>query len=215
MQLIKLHMIIPGLLLLFLSVLPAQAQYKFMFLNSNPDKMVLPDSMVQKHQKYHMKNMEKLATEGFLLVAGPFYTGGGIFIFDPAQGDLYENLKADSAIINNRFLLDIYDYEPILGGICAPGENYDMVTYQFVRLFPFSGSRVLQIPAISKEELDELSKELKLVTYARFSDGGGEILIYNQEERSDLIGRLRSVTDKTYRAEEKKLYIASGSFCEN
>ncbi len=200
-------------LFLFLSS-AAFAQYKFMFLNRNPDKMVLPDSIVEKHQKYHMDNMGKLAKEGFLLVAGPFYTGGGIFIFDPSKGDLYQKLQADSAIINNRFVLEILDYKPIEGGLCPVGEEAKMVTYQFARFFPFSGSQVMNSPAISDQELTKLKNELDLVTYASFGEREGGMLIYNREEKSDLISNLSSVNGFKYRAEEKKLYIAEGSFCE-
>ena len=198
---------------LFFSI-QLQAQYQFMFLNTNPDKKVLPDSIVQQHQKYHMANMEKLANEGFLLVAGPFYEKGGIFIFDPSKGDLYENLKGDSAVMNDRFLLEILEYKPVIGGICPLKDGYEMVTYQFARFHPFSGSLVNKTDPIQTYEIEMLKKELEIVTYAKFGERGGGILIYKSEEKAPILKALKGVKEYGFRLEEKKLYIAEGSFCE-
>ena len=200
--------------ILFLSIQDACAQYQFMFLNSNPDKKELPKEMVEAHQKYHMENMSRLANEGFLLVAGPFYEKGGIFIFDPSKGNLYEKLLADSAIMNDRFILEILDYEPVLGGICPVGEDAEMVTYQFARFHPFSASQVLDRKALTKAEYLDLDSKLDLVTYARFGDRQGSILIYKGEEKSPNLQEIESVKDYGYRLEQKKLFIAKGSFCE-
>jgi uncharacterized protein YciI len=185
-----------------------------MFLNTNPDKEQLSDSLVGKYQKGHRANMGKLSKEGFLLAAGPFHEKGGIFIFDPTKGNLNEKLAGDPSIMNNRFLLEIFEYEPLIGGVCPVGEDYEMVSYQFVRFHPFSGSQVRDKTPLTKEELAEIQKELDIVTYAKFPGGSGAILIYKKEEGSELVSNFEVLKKFEYRIEEKKLYIAKGSFCE-
>jgi len=149
------------------------------------------------------------------LAAGPFHEKGGIFIFDPSLGDLNEKLQGDPAIMNNRFLLEIFDFKAIIGGVCPVGEEYEMVSYQFARFHPFSGSQINEKAAISTEELNDLRSKLEIISYAEFASGAGAILIYNADEKSEIISNLRVLNDFEYSLVEKKLYIAKGSFCEN
>lgn len=188
-------------------------QYAFMFLNSNPEKKVLADSVVQKHQKNHLANMERLAKENFLLVAGPFYKGGGIFVFRNEMEMVWDELTRDSAIMNDRFTLELLEIEDRFNGICPVGDEYKMVTYQFVRLFPFSGSQVLNEEPFNIDELKGIVHGDSLVYYGVFSNRKGAILIY-RGPKNEKLPKLKSLENKSFGIEEKQLYIAEGSFCE-
>src|SRR6478735_2054305 len=49
----------------------------FVFLHHKTDKAELPKEQVDKIMEGHMANIQKMAKEGKLLVAGPFEGGGG------------------------------------------------------------------------------------------------------------------------------------------
>ena len=68
----------------FSSVCVAQT-HTFVFLNSRKDKPELPKEELDKLMDGHMKNIERLAKEGKLIVAGPFEGGGGIFIMNTSS----------------------------------------------------------------------------------------------------------------------------------
>ena len=52
----------------------------FVFLNKRTDLPALPKEESDKLMEGHMANIERLAKEGKLVVAGPFEGGGGIFV---------------------------------------------------------------------------------------------------------------------------------------
>ena len=71
-------------------------------------------SEVQKIQKGHMDNIERLAGEKKLAMAGPFLHDGdlrGLFIFDVSSQEEAEALcKTDPAIISGRLRYEIYPW---------------------------------------------------------------------------------------------------------
>ncbi len=76
-----------GLLLLIATltssyVFGQSSSYSFVFLNKKADAVQLPKEEGEKLMAGHMANIERLAKEGKLIVAGPFEGGGGIFIFN-------------------------------------------------------------------------------------------------------------------------------------
>ncbi len=58
-------------------------QFIRVFLNTNPNRPMIPKAEAERLQAGHMANIGRLAKEGKLLVAGPFYTERGIFAFRP------------------------------------------------------------------------------------------------------------------------------------
>src|SRR5258706_8834816 len=102
------------LLLIFLLSRSASAQEMvIVFLHHKTDKPELPKEQVDKIMEGHFANMKKLASEGKLLVAGPFEGGGGIFIFNSKSMDaVREWIKPDPGIQNNRWNVELQPFHP-------------------------------------------------------------------------------------------------------
>src|SRR5262245_20069055 len=112
----------------------AQSSYTFVFLNKKSDKQELPAEEVKKIMEGHMANINRLANEKKLAVAGPFEGGGGIFIFNTSSVDTAVKwLSTDPGIQAKRWNVEILPYQPRTGGVCPVGENYEMINYHFIR----------------------------------------------------------------------------------
>ena len=88
-------------------------QYYFVMLSKGENRS--QDSLTAaKIQDGHMKNMQKLADMGKLLVAGPFGDDGnwrGIFIMDcKTKEEAEELVKQDPAIISGRLKYEIHPW---------------------------------------------------------------------------------------------------------
>ncbi len=72
-------------------------------------------------QKGHLENIDRLKSEGKILVSGPFGDDGnwrGIFIFDvPTQEEVVQLLKTDPAIQSGRLSYEIHPWLTPKGGI--------------------------------------------------------------------------------------------------
>ncbi len=81
------------------------------FLHHRPDKVELPKDQVEKIMSGHMANIQKMAKEGKLLVAGPFEGGGGIFIFNaPSVDEVTLWLNDDPGVQAHRWNVEIQPY---------------------------------------------------------------------------------------------------------
>ncbi len=86
--------------------------YCFGFLNTHPDRAEMPQDKVMEIQKGHLEHMGKMASEGKLLVAGPFMTAGtarGVVIYncaDVAEAKRYT--EPDPAVVNKRLVMEFY-----------------------------------------------------------------------------------------------------------
>ncbi len=126
------------LLLLLLTLQSGFAQERnqlfFVFLNNNPDKELLPAEDVNRLQKAHLRNIEKLHAEEKLLAAGPFEGGGGMFILQANRIDeAWKMLETDPAISANRFKIELFPLEIRIGDLASVGEIYNMTTLVFIR----------------------------------------------------------------------------------
>lgn len=88
-------------------------QYYFVLLTKGPHRD--QDSITaDKIQAAHMANIQRLATEGKLIVAGPFMDDGewrGIFIFDAKDAKEVEAmLKTDMAVSSGRLRYEIHPW---------------------------------------------------------------------------------------------------------
>ena len=118
----KLKSILITVLLILVQSLNAQygeGRYTFVFLNTNPDRAELPKEQVDSLQAGHMANINRLVKEKKMISAGPFYTGGGIFLFDTNLEDTQAILDSDPAIAAGRFKLEVYSFDPMEGKICT------------------------------------------------------------------------------------------------
>ena len=196
-----------------------QQQYTFIFLNKKPDAAKLPDEQVKKLMDGHMTNMERLAKEGKLLVAGPFQGGGGIFIFATTKTDEAKQwLDSDPAVQAGRWNVEILPYKTRVGGICPVGEQYEMTNYSFVRfnavVSKFTASTYPQIIKKHDDYLKTLEATGNVVTEAVFGDFDGGILVMRGEVQREIFESDPGVQDGLIELEIKKLFIAKGSFCE-
>lgn len=106
----------------------------FIFLNTNPDKERISKEEVNELQKKHLDNIARLFKEGIILAAGPFNSGGGIFIMRASSRKAIDSLLlTDPAIKAKRFIIEIFPAEIIYGKLCEIGEDYKMKEYTFIR----------------------------------------------------------------------------------
>ena len=119
-----LRTVILGLFIITISsLLPAQQketnypnikQYYFVMLTRGPQSSKIDSVDLAKLQKGHMANMQKMAEDGKLQIAGPFGDDGnwrGIFIFDVnSEEEVKELLKNDPAIQAGRLSYEIHPW---------------------------------------------------------------------------------------------------------
>src|SRR6186713_399170 len=114
------------LLVIFsLPLFAQQKQYTFVFLHKK-ENTELPKEQVDKIMEGHMANINRLAKEGKLLVAGPFEGGGGIFILNTTSSDEARQwLSTDPGIQANRWDVEVLPYKPRVGSVCLVKEPYE------------------------------------------------------------------------------------------
>jgi len=193
--------------------------FTFVFLNSKPDKKELPKEEIDRIMKGHMDNINRLAKEGKLLVAGPFEGGGGIFILNTnSVEEATQWLSTDPGIQANRWNVEILPYTPRIGSACAVGEPYEMVTYNFIRFTP----QVTKVTTGNYPEIlqrhdayikRQFSTTGNIITEGTFGDQGG-ILILKDELQKETIEADPGVLEALLQFDIKKLWVAKGSFCE-
>ena len=204
-----------------ITVLPVSAQsgpFIFVFLNTNPDKPELPKEQVDSLMSAHLANITRLAKEGKILAAGPFYDGGGIFIMSTVSKDTaWEWLKTDPAVRANRWKIELLQYIPRTGSVCAVGENHEMTTYNFVR---YTANESVSLQK-SREAWDAHEGYLRsfspadsVIAEGVLGNSESGIFIYRGEANEEFIKAEPAVRDTILNATIRKIYIAKGSFCE-
>jgi len=187
--------------------------YIFVFLNKKTDKTELPEEEVKKIMEGHMANINRLATEGKLVAAGPFDGGGGIFIFKSNSTEqVREWISTDPGVQAHRWNIEILNYYPQYGSICTVSEPYEMVTYQFIRYTVTGAKSSSRLVKKHKSYLKSLQSSVSVVTHATFDQG--EIVIVKGELTTKLVNNDPAIRDGFLNAEILKLWIAKGSFCE-
>ncbi|HCM76473.1 MAG TPA: hypothetical protein DIS90_08820 [Cytophagales bacterium] len=195
-------------------------QYTFVFLNTRTDKAELPKEEVDQLMKLHLNNIEKLAQEGKLLVAGPFEGGGGIFIFNSASSDTVKQwLSTDPAVKANRWRIEMFPYLPRVGSVCVVDPNVEMVTYTFIRyistITKFNVQKAGETFKKHDDYLKQIVKTGNVIAEGIFPNRDGGILIMKGEVDQSLIEADPSMTDTVFSIEFKKLWVGKGSFCES
>jgi uncharacterized protein YciI len=213
-------LLILSILVAMPAVACAQDPYTFVFLHKRKDLPQMPKEEVDKIMKGHMANIERLASEGKLIAAGPFDGGGGIFIFKsgstPAQ--VTEWIATDPGVAARRWNIEILPYVPSVGGVCTVGEPYEMVSYHFIHFRP----NVMKFNVQEGEEtvkrhndfVRELATGGNVVTSASFGGLDGGIVIMKGDVHQEVILQDPSVAAGLFEPEFKKLFIAKGAFCE-
>jgi uncharacterized protein YciI len=198
----------------------AQDNFMFVFLNTNNNREILSEEKVNELQKAHRENIGRLAAEKKLIIAGPFNGGGGIFILNTSSKEqAMEWLNTDAAIRAGRFILELYEYSPLIGSVCAVDGNNEMVLYNFVRFVPnltkFNIQKESDLTKAHHEYLKELSTTGNVIAAGSLAGRAGTILVINGDLQRDVIEADPGVRGTLLETEFKSLYIAKGSFCEN
>lgn len=191
--------------------------FVMVFLNKKENKAVLPEAEVKQIMDGHLANINRLAKEGKLWAAGPFDSGGGIFIFKSrSKAEVTDWLSTDPGIRASRWNVEIYPYTPRTGSVCSVGENYEMTNYYFVRYSVQS----------TKYSIGAMAESLQShLSYLRQWSGGviaegslgeeeGNILVLKEEPPAERVTSDPAVKNGALKADVKKLFIARGSFCE-
>jgi uncharacterized protein YciI len=193
--------------------------FVFVFLNNKPDKAELPKEEVDKIMQGHMANIQRLAKEEKLIAAGPFEGGGGIFIFRSGSKKEVEGwLDTDPGIKAKRWNIEIFDYQPQRGSVCAAGEPIEMTFYHFIRFGLINTKYTLPTLAaeqkIHEQYLKSLATSLDVIQEGTFGPDEGGILVIRGDLNKESIEQDPAVQKGFLEFEIKKLYIAKGAFCE-
>jgi uncharacterized protein YciI len=201
------------LIIFFLSnAMAQQGDQFFVFLNTNPDREQLPKEQFGKLQLGHLENIQRLAKEGTMLVAGPFEGGGGLFIIKANSLEEVDSiLSTDPAISADRFKLEIYPFHQFTGSVCLVGEEYDMATYAFFRVSSRKGieQEVFKKHIISVSDEIEVQMGAKVIAAASFGNNEGIIIA-----DKSIDGEVQFEFKENIEFNARNLWVAKGSFCE-
>lgn len=211
----------PFLLFVLLSWRAASAQdLVFVFLHHREDKAELPKAELDKVMAGHMANIQKMAKEGKLLVAGPFEGGGGIFIFKSNSVKEVERwLSDDPGVKINRWNVELQPYKSQVGQPRTVKEPIEMTSYQFVRFKPYIAKfNISELPELFHKHddyLKEIQKTGNVITQGTFGDTEGGILVMKGDVNRNVIESDPAVREGLLEIEIKKWYVAKGAFGEN
>lgn len=187
------------LALTLLLSLPALAidvhPYCWGFLNAHPERAEIPDAQAQEIQKGHMVHLNRMASEGHLLAAGPLATPGGargILVFRCASAtEAAARAKPDPAVVNKRLSVEMYEWqatgvwgEPLASKLKAdPAYKYEMVQLPFAILTATPKAAAAgRIPAETGQahfhHASSLVAQGKLRSFGRFTGGGDKLGIF-------------------------------------
>ena len=209
------------LLLIFLSGNAVVAQpMVIVFLHHKADKAELPKEQVDKIMEGHFANIKKMASEGKLLVAGPFEGGGGIFIFNSTSTDDVRGwLKDDPGVQNNRWNVELQPYRWRTGLPRLVKEPIQMTNYQFIRFTSYIAKfNVSDVPQLLKQHddyLTELKKSGNVVAEGIFNETDGGILVIKGDLDKKVIESDPAVRDGLLLFDIKKWFVAKGAFGES
>ena len=185
------------LLALLLSAASGAADWKyycFGFLNTHPDRVEMPQDKLMEIQKGHLEHMGKMASEGKLLVAGPFMTAGtarGVVIYncaDVAEAKRYT--EPDPAVVNKRLVMEFYKMhapeglgEPLASKMKADANyKYEMTQLPVFILNKTDKVKNEQVPGATGQAHYQRSLKLveegKLRFFGRFESAPERLGIY-------------------------------------
>ena len=150
----KILFILPIMLIsIMLSSLTLGAQELYLvYLHTNPNRVTLPECDINALQEGHLNNIQRLYNEGKLILAGPFDSGGGIFILKTkSYEEALELLKTDPAIAANRYNVETMPLGVQKGMICSQEEPFEMIAFNFIEYRPVDGSEA-SIPYLDQME---------------------------------------------------------------
>ncbi|NJM24591.1 MAG: hypothetical protein HC859_02755 [Bacteroidia bacterium] len=196
-----------------------QKKYMFVSLNSKHHSEQLSQEALAKLMEGHLANIQRLAKEGKLLVAGPFDGGGGLFILNTGSiQEAKEWLSTDPGIQAERWDVEVLPYDPRVGSVCVVNENVEMVTYTYVRYIPsFTKFNIKDSPQTFRRHDDFVRKITdtgNVIAEGLLGERDGNILILRGEVDRSLVESSPGVQEGLLEFVIKKLWVGKGSFCE-
>ena len=206
------------LLLLFsmmVSSLTLGAQELYLvYLHTNPNRVTLPECDVNALQEGHLNNIQRLYDEGQLILAGPFDSGGGIFVLKTkSYQEAQELLKTDPAIAANRYIVETMPLGVQKGMICSLEEPYEMIPFNLIEYRPVDGNEE-GIPYL--DQMDHAKKDVVVFSAAisQEDDRIGYITILPMEADAESYARETPVVKKgTHSYEVLKWWSTDKTFC--
>ncbi|HLZ16037.1 MAG TPA: YciI family protein, partial [Cyclobacteriaceae bacterium] len=130
----------------------------FVFLHHRTDKAELPKKRLDSIMDGHMANIQKMAKDGRLLVAGPFDGGGGIFIFSSSSlSEVKQWLNDDPGVRANRWTVEVQLCRWRIGQPRLAKEPFEMTEYHFIRFVPYIAKfNINDVPELLKKHDDYL-----------------------------------------------------------
>jgi uncharacterized protein YciI len=193
-------------------------KYTLVFLHKKEQVAELPPAQLNELMKGHLSNINRLAQERKLAVAGPFDGGGGIFIFNSGSSDeVHAWLSTDPAIQANRWNIELTPYQPRQGAVCLAQEPYQMVSYSFIRFQSnLAKDNVQEASDLMKKHHDfiRLLPAETILTEAFLGDENDSVLILKNEVTLLHLETDAAVAEGLLQPVLKKLWVAKGSFCE-
>lgn len=201
------------------SIAQLKSDLTFVFLNKRTDLPEMPKAELDKIMEGHMANISSMAKDGRLLAAGPFEGGGGIFVLKTNSTEEAEQwLASDPGVKAERWRLEFLPVIFRTGKPCTAPEPYEMVSYHFIRYgLTLAKHNVQQASAtLRKHEqfMKDLNKTGNVIAEATFGDSEGSILIIKGELDQRVVESSPAVKELLFDIDQKKLWIAKGSFCE-
>jgi len=216
-----------------LSAQYGNGRYTFVFLNTNPNKAEISKAAVDSLQAGHLNNINRLVKEKKMIAAGPFFTGGGVFLFDTDMEETQAILNSDPAIAADRYILEVFSTDPIPHNavkktLCTLWDKNEAdvemaMNYYFVRYKPNKADENVAavktnrftenlIKAVSKK-----SGQSTIIGALNLNDNEGQLIFY----QSDIEGGMEAdfaahelVKKGLMTYEHSQIYFPKGVFCE-
>jgi len=210
------------LLLLLLSIAVttlAQQGHTIVFLNKKDNPVQRTDEELQQIMSGHLANIQRLAGEGKLQIAGPFDGGGGIFVLTTdSLAEAQAWIKSDPGIQANAWSIEVLTLSPRFGKLCRTDGHAEMTSYHFIRYTPvITKFNVQDAPSLFRKHelfMSELDKTGNLLVECSMGIEEGFVLIMKGEMNEAVILSDPAVQAGLLDYSVKSLWTAKGSFCE-
>ncbi len=197
-------------------------RYYFVFLNPPVELLKIDDSTYTYIQQKHLLDMTRFLQSGFLVAAGPFEGGGGMFIVKAhSVKEVSDSMQTDEAVVAGRSIPEILPMNFYKGKLCE-GDGEDMRSYEALRLNNVRfGQKDITLERINREIdgwIANTEKQGKVHFVCTLGDGDIPESVFIV---ADVAEKQRVVTKRFMPKEPgafipimKNFYIAHGTFCE-
>jgi len=163
--------------------------HSFVFLSSNPSRSEMKKEKVDSLQQLHLENIQSMAKNGRLSIAGPFEGGGEIFPWQPRHG-----------------------------GVCLVDTSVQMVPYFFIRyntnITKFNVRNMSELFQQHDKYIDQIVKTGNVVSDGVFANSDGGTLVVKGSLDTEVVMNDPTVVNGIIEPTIKRVWLGKGSFCE-